>query len=381
MRKRCFSLLAILGGVLLALGRTEARQAVTTNLAAYWPMDTFASNSTPDASGNGHAATQATAASQPATATGMFGGALTFDDTADFLSSPDSPGLNVGTGSFTVAAWVKPSGTTADRVLNKWNGTIGWLFDINTGNGGAASPAAVRLKMSDGTNTVDQSTNASLVAGAWTHVAATVDRTSKELKFYANGVQIGTTVNITALTGTLTNAASLGIGTIPSALGNYYGGALDEVRLYTAALTQAQVLTMVQSPPPSGLTATPVAQTIDLSWTASAGAMSYRVYRSTTPGSGYAQLVAGLTGTTYTDTTIAYDVTYYYVVRAFALVEGANSNEASALAISPPKRTQKVGGPDKKICGMGAGGVPGWTALIAGLAALAMVLAASRRSA
>jgi hypothetical protein len=243
--------------------------------------------------------------------------------------------------------------------------------------------------MSDGTNTVDKSTNASLVVGAWTHVAATVDRTAKQLKFYANGVQVGTTVAIpTTFTGTLTNAAALGIGSIPSSLGNYYGGALDEVRLYTAALTQPQVLTLVQPLPPTGLTATPSTayntRQIDLTWTASAGSLSYRVYRSETSGSGYAQIAAGLTDTTYSDSSgLAYDKSYYYVVRGFNTVEGPNSNEAMALIPKPPPRTEKVGGPDKKLCGMGAGEDPGMTALIVGTAALAILLVAmgARRSA
>jgi len=110
MMKRCFSCAAILGVFLLAMEKAEALQAAPSP-TAYWPMDTFAANATPDASGNGHNAAQATAASQPTTTPGMVGGALNFDDTNDFLSAPDSPGLNVGTGNFTFAAWVKPSGT------------------------------------------------------------------------------------------------------------------------------------------------------------------------------------------------------------------------------------------------------------------------------
>lgn len=385
MRKRCFSILAILGAVLLALGRTEARQAVATNLAAYWPMDAFASNATPDASGNGHAAAQATAASQPTTTPGMFNGALTFDDAADSLSAPDSAGLNVGTGNFSVAAWVKPSGTSPDRVINKWNGTIGWLMDINTGTGGAASAGYLRLKMNDGTHNIDYFVNAGLVVGAWTHVAATVDRGTDQLKLYANGTQIGTTQSITALTGTLTNAAALGIGSIPSSLGNYYGGALDEVRLYTAALTQPQILTLVQPLPPTALTAIPStayqARTIDLSWTASAGSHSHRVYRSTTSGGGYVQIASGLLGTTYSDTGLTYDVTYYYVVRGFNTVEGDNSTQASALIARPPPRTEEVGSGDSGMCGMGVGGGSGWTALAVGLLTLALLWATTRRSA
>jgi hypothetical protein len=379
MRKGGFFFFAFILGVLLAApGRGHARQAVTTNLAAYWPMDTFASNSTPDASGNGHAATQATAANQPATTPGMFSGALLFNDTSDYLSAPDSAGLNVGTAGFTVAAWVKPSGSTADRVLNKWNGTIGWLFDINTGTGGTASAGTVRLKMSDGTNTVDQSANAGLAVGAWTHVAAVVDRSAQQLKFYANGVQVGTTVGISGLTGTLTSTAALGIGSIPSSLGNYYGGALDEVRLYTAALTPAQILTLIQPQLPTSLTAVPdadpFAQAIDLSWTASAGSLSYRVYRAAASGGPYTQIASGLTGTTYTDSGLQPETKYYYVVRGFNTVEGGNSNEAFAVVPAiPPHVSSKA--PDHPICGIAVGGETGSAAGFIGLAALLLALA------
>lgn len=384
MQRRCLSILAIVGGILLAFGRGEARQAVTSNLAAYWPMDTFASNSTPDASGNGHTATQATVASQPTTTPGMFTGALNFDNTDDYLSVADSAGINVGTGSFTVAAWVKPSGTTQDRVINKWNGSIGWLMDINTGSGGAASPGFLRLKMNDGTNNIDYFVSASLAVGAWTHVAATVDRTAKELKLYANGVQIGTTQNITALTGTLTNAAALGIGTIPSSLGNYCGGALDEVRLYTAALTQPQVMTLVAPLPPTALNATltgVAGDTATLTWTTSDGSMSYNVYRSLTSGTGYSVIASGLTAATYDDVGVPFNTTYYYVVRGFNVVESADSNEAFVtLGPPPPPPPRGASSDDNHPCGVGAGGSPGGLALGAALLTLAALLAGSRRA-
>lgn len=382
--KRFISILALVAVVLSGLGRGDAFQAVTTNLVAYWPMNTFASNATPDASGNNNNAAQATAANQPTTAAGMFTGALAFDGTADFLSAPDAGTLNVGTGNFTVAAWVRPSGTSVDRVVNKWDGTRGWLLDINTGSGGASSPGFLRLKMNDGTNNIDYFVAAGLAVDAWTHVAATVDRGTDQLRLYANATQIGTTQNIAALTGSLANTAVLGIGNIPSNAGNHYAGALDEVRLYNATLTQAQLLTLVQPLPPTALTANPVptygARPVDLSWTASAGSLSYRVLRSTTSGSGYVQIASGVTGTTYTDNLPAYDTNYYYVVRGFNTVEGNNSNQAMAMVPMPPPRTEEAGQQHGHMCGVSASEPPGSGAPLTGLLGLAMLLAALRKS-
>jgi hypothetical protein len=59
-----------------------------------------------------------------------------------------------------------------------------------------------------------------------------------------------------------------------------------------------------------------------LTWTATPDtyATGYQVWRSTTSGSGYAQVasVTPRTTTTWTDTTVAPLTTYYYVVRAVA---------------------------------------------------------------
>jgi fibronectin type 3 domain-containing protein len=81
---------------------------------------------------------------------------------------------------------------------------------------------------------------------------------------------------------------------------------------------------------PTGLTATGGNAQVSLAWSASTGATSYHVKRSTTSGSGYTQISAP-TVTNYTDTTVTNGTTYYYVVTAVnAAGENGNSNQASA---------------------------------------------------
>ena len=85
---------------------------------------------------------------------------------------------------------------------------------------------------------------------------------------------------------------------------------------------------------PTGLQATAGNAQVSLSWTASAGATGYHVKRSTTSGSGYAQIAAPTT-TSYTDTGLTNGTTYYYVVSALnAAGEGANSSQVSASPAS-----------------------------------------------
>jgi hypothetical protein len=83
---------------------------------------------------------------------------------------------------------------------------------------------------------------------------------------------------------------------------------------------------------PTGVTATATGQTTaTVSWTAVSGATEYHVFRSTTSGGPYTQ-VGTVTGTSFNDTGLTCNTTYFYVVRAAnsATCESANSAQASA---------------------------------------------------
>jgi hypothetical protein len=93
----------------------------------------------------------------------------------------------------------------------------------------------------------------------------------------------------------------------------------------------------VQPAAPTGLTATPMgANNITLSWTLSAGAATYDVYRSVgaCPGGAFTPIATGVVGTTYADTTVSGGTTYSYRVTARAAdnCESGNSNCSSATA-------------------------------------------------
>jgi thermitase len=95
---------------------------------------------------------------------------------------------------------------------------------------------------------------------------------------------------------------------------------------------------------PAGLAATAGNAIVNLSWTASAEAdlAGYRVYRSTTSGSGYAEVTTSLvTATTYADASVANGTTYYYVIRAADTSGNLSgfSAQASATPVAPPVTT------------------------------------------
>jgi hypothetical protein len=103
----------------------------------------------------------------------------------------------------------------------------------------------------------------------------------------------------------------------------------------SANSTEASATPVAPPPPtipavPTGLQATGGNAQVSLTWTASAGATSYNVKRSTTSGTGYTQL-ANPTVASYTDTTVTNGIAYFYVVSALnSAGESANSSQATA---------------------------------------------------
>ena len=99
------------------------------------------------------------------------------------------------------------------------------------------------------------------------------------------------------------------------------------------------ILTPPPPPPPTptGLTATAGNAQVTLNWTASAGAMSYNVKRSTASGGPYTTIASGVTGTSCTNTGLTNGITYYYVVTALNTAgESPNSSEVIAQPNGPP---------------------------------------------
>lgn len=88
-------------------------------------------------------------------------------------------------------------------------------------------------------------------------------------------------------------------------------------------------------PAPSSLNATPGLEQVSLNWPAVSNATGYKVFRSTTSGSGFAE-IAAVTSASYTDAGRTNGTTYYYVAQATrGTVVSENSTQASATTTMP----------------------------------------------
>jgi fibronectin type 3 domain-containing protein len=106
--------------------------------------------------------------------------------------------------------------------------------------------------------------------------------------------------------------------------------------LTTAVFDNVSITGSGPPPAPTNLMCMPGNNQCQLGWTASAGATSYTVKRSTTMGSGYGTVQSGITGTSFTDNTVTNGTMYFYVVTASNGMESPNSNEAGCLPALPP---------------------------------------------
>jgi hypothetical protein len=88
----------------------------------------------------------------------------------------------------------------------------------------------------------------------------------------------------------------------------------------------------------TGTGATQTQHTVDLTWTASADAVGYNIYRGTVSGGPYTIINSSLDATTaYTDSTVTSGTTYYYVATAVnsSSEESGYSNQATAVIPTP----------------------------------------------
>jgi hypothetical protein len=242
-------ILAVAALLSLTFGLEQGTHALQTvpagNLVGHWPLDSGVS---PNPDVGGAPANDATLVAAPTVTPGVFGTALAFNGTSQSLSIPNEATLDMASGSYSVAMWIKPTNVAnIKRMFNKWSTTgngKGILFDINGATGGGDAAGNLRFRISDGTRNLDYSQPAGFRANQWYHIAGVIDRTVApgHLRIYVNGRQLGTNQNLPAGTTDVTVTDEIQIGELNGA--NYYAGAIDEVVYYSRALSRSELETL-----------------------------------------------------------------------------------------------------------------------------------------
>ena len=156
---------------------------------------------------------------------------------AEYVEVPDSDVLDFGTGDFSVECWFRTSMSSGNGTLVcKANGDgstmTGFNIDIRGGND-------FFIQGGDGTNRQSNTGGGDFSDGNWHHAMVVFDRSSGIIK-YVDGSAVGTASG-TLGTGTLNVANDLAIGYAEYSDDEFYTGDIDDVRIYSDALSATEV--------------------------------------------------------------------------------------------------------------------------------------------
>jgi hypothetical protein len=193
---------------------------------------------------------------------GKISSALSLDGIDDhaYITDDDKFSFTNGTSDtpFSIAGWLYiPTGATAERaILTKYR-TDGesqreWLFRV--GNYPNNTDNRLDIELWDNTNggKLYAYSNTDLPRDTWVHATVVYDGSASTngIKIYLNGVETSTTKNSSGTYVSMKNTTSnIKIGAMQETPVQLFNGKIDELRVYTYALTSEQIKTIFNNGP------------------------------------------------------------------------------------------------------------------------------------
>ena len=207
--------------------------ATGAGLVAYYPFDGDAT----DHSGNGNHGTNNGASF----VTGISGQAVSLDGTNDYVSSPVNINPDI-MPQMTVTLWAQADAVTG-TVFSHDNGGYDRTIDIDNRGGGTGWSAFSGSGGVLGYHPV--------TVGEWVFIAAVYDQDAGTVKLYVND-------SMYEETGSLGSGwDAVNIGSSPS-FGAYFPGTIDEVRIYSYALSSGEISALYGGGVPPTPSPTPI---------------------------------------------------------------------------------------------------------------------------
>lgn len=179
----------------------------------------------------------------PAVGQGRIGGALHFDGVDDIVRIPHDAGLDLG-DAWTVTAWVQPivvDGAGFQNILGKPVAADAYLDSIELA---IPQPGVLVLTTSTALESATIWHEQVLLDNEWVHLAGTSD--GETLRLYLDGALLAEAPALptaySALDWTVGSGIDMGIA------GDFYLGAIDELRLYRGALDPGEIAALAGVP-------------------------------------------------------------------------------------------------------------------------------------
>jgi len=227
-----------LEGALQALGWSPPPPP---ELVAYWKFDEYSGTTANDSASKNNGTIHGAEWT-----TGLFGSALSFDGKDDYVEVPDDSTLRfMQSSSFTISFWAMP--VSQGHIVCKMRGArqrnvfgyqTAWSPKNSTFGFAVESSWKGAVSATTGLN--------SAPAGSWYHVAAVY--ADKDIKIYLNGeLRENKTFDLSTSSTTPDKNLVIGARSYDSTITSFFGGKVDDVRIYDGALSDAEIWALCES--------------------------------------------------------------------------------------------------------------------------------------
>jgi len=263
------------------IGPYEASRSCVTapaGLVGWWTFDEgTGATSFQDVIGGNNATpsnSPVDAVQAPQAVVGTVGGAIHFPKFPNGLTgarvSPQGALATIGSGNFTIDAWVNVPPDAANirhYIVNKFDEVQHRGFGLYVVSPAVTGNERLEFVWGDGANTNTVQTISPLTTGQWHHVAVTVARNvggfALDIRLYVDGVQRGQQSGNPPSLGSFANFLFLEIGNRPS---NFEAPiTLDELEIFNVALPAADVLAISNAGNAGKCKCAPGGQSVQLS--------------------------------------------------------------------------------------------------------------------
>jgi len=217
---------------------TDPKDAKDPTLVAWWQLDeTSGADATDVSPGKQHGKLMG----GPAWTKGHKNGALKFDGKDDYVAITKAFYKRAGIPALTVAAWIRTS-SPSEQVIASFDGSEYWGLEVN---GIFAKYGQVGWSVMTDAGQINLAGRARVNDGQWHHVAGVFD--NGRATIYVDGVADATMTRGQTFGTDNRRYGFLGVGSKADkydgtrASGTYFAGDMDDVRIYSRALTKTEI--------------------------------------------------------------------------------------------------------------------------------------------
>ena len=236
-------------GTPLMFETLEPRLLLAADLTAGYAFNEASGTSAADASGH---SIVGTLVNGPTFTTGKYSNAVSLDGVNDYVNLGNPSALQL-TGSMTVSAWINSSsfpGDDAAIVSKRGNNEIGFQLDTTVDKG----PRTIGFKLTDSSGgQMFRYGATALQPNTWYYVTGVYNATTQTLDVYLNGQLDNGQLQGTVTTSQQNSTSNVTIGRRSGMTGFEFAGRIDDVRIYSRALTLAEIQADMATPLTAGV--------------------------------------------------------------------------------------------------------------------------------